>query len=97
MLPVIVDTVFGRVRRRRRMPVFERHRVTLTGCRLDIRRLSGRGKTTTFCVLPAFSAAVMGNCYDACLDRENYSRSGCLSSADAGVSKALTAIDRKSM
>jgi hypothetical protein len=53
--------------------------------------------TTTFCVLLAISVAVMGNCYDAFLDGENFFRSVCLASVDAGVSTALYAVDRKSM
>jgi hypothetical protein len=96
-LAVTGFTISDRVLRRQTMPVFEWHRLALTGCRLDIGWLSGRGKPAIFCVFSVFSEALMGNWYDACLDRENYFRTGCLASADADVSKALTAVDRKSM
>jgi hypothetical protein len=43
--------------------------------RWDIRRLSGRGKTTTLCVFPVFSMAVMEKFCDACGDGEYYFRS----------------------
>jgi hypothetical protein len=42
-LAVTGNTISDRVLRRKRMPVFEWHRLTLTGCRLDLRWLSGRG------------------------------------------------------
>jgi hypothetical protein len=96
-LAVMVDTNSDGVLRRQRMPVFEWHRLSLTGCRLDIGRLSGRGKTPTFCVFPVFSVAVMEKCCEACVDGEYYFRSSCLLSAVAGVSKALIAVDRRSM
>jgi hypothetical protein len=44
--------------------------VFLTGSRLDIRWLSGRGVTTTLCVLPVFSVSVMEKCCDGCGDGE---------------------------
>jgi hypothetical protein len=68
--------------------VFEWHRLSLTGCRLDIRRLSGRGKTTTFCVFPVYSVAAMEESCDACCDRKYYFRSVLSVSADVSLSKA---------
>jgi hypothetical protein len=47
------------------VPVFQWHRLLFTRSRWDIRWLSGRGKTPTFCVFPVFSAAVMEKCCDA--------------------------------
>jgi hypothetical protein len=44
----------------------------LTGSRRDIRWVSGREKTPTFCVFPVFSVAVMEKCCDACGDGEYY-------------------------
>jgi hypothetical protein len=69
-LAVTGNTISGRVVRRQRVPVFEGHRLPLTGSRWDIRWLSGRGKTPTFCVFPVFSVAVMEKCCDACGDGE---------------------------
>jgi hypothetical protein len=39
----------------------------------------------------------MNKCCEDCVDGEYYFRSSCLLSADAGVSKALIAVDRRSM
>jgi hypothetical protein len=50
-----------------------------------------------FCVFPVFSVAVMEKCCDVCGDGEYYFRSGFLLSADASVSEASIAVDRKSM
>jgi hypothetical protein len=96
-LAVTGNTISGRVFRRQRVPVFQRHRLPLTGSRWDIRWLSGRGKKPTFCVFPVFSVAVMEKCCDACGDGEYYFRSGCSASEGAGVSGASIAVDRKSM
>jgi hypothetical protein len=63
--------------------VSQRHRLPLTGSRWDIRWLSGRGKTPTFCVFPVFSVAVMEKCCDACGDGEYYFRSRFLASQGA--------------
>jgi hypothetical protein len=71
--------------------------VPLTGSRWDIRWLSGREKTPTFCVFPVFSVAVMGKCCDACDVGECFFRSGWLVSANAAFSEASIADDRKSM
>jgi hypothetical protein len=71
--------------------------MALTGSRWDIRWLSGRGKTPTFCVFPVIGVAVMEKCCEGCIAGEYYFRSICLLSADAGVSKALIAVDRRSM
>jgi hypothetical protein len=77
--------------------VSEKHRLSLTGSRWDIRWLSGRGKTPTLCVFPVFSEAVMEKCCDACGDGEYYFRSSCLASEGADVLRASIAVDRKSM
>jgi nitrate reductase NapE component len=96
-LAVTGNTSSGRVVRRQRMLVSREHRLPLTGSRWDIRWLSGRGKTPTFCVFPVFSVAVMEKCCDACGDGEYYFRSSCLASEDADVSDASIVVDRKSM
>jgi hypothetical protein len=72
-LAVTGNTISGRVFRRYRVTVFQRHRVPLTGSRRDIRLVSYSGKTPTFCV---FSVAVMEKCCDACGDGEYYFQSG---------------------
>jgi hypothetical protein len=69
------DTTFGRVVRRRAMPVSQGHRLPLTGSRWDIRWLIGRRTKPTLCVFPVFSVVVMEKCCDACGDGENYFRS----------------------
>jgi hypothetical protein len=69
-LAVTGNSISGRVVRRQRVPVFEGHRLPLTGSRWDIRWLSGRGETPTFCVFPVFSVAVMEKRCDACGDGE---------------------------
>jgi hypothetical protein len=53
--------------RRQRVPVFERHRLALSGSRWDIRWVSGGGKTWFFCVV---SVADREKCFDACGYRE---------------------------
>jgi hypothetical protein len=60
--------------------VYRRHRMSLTGSRWDIRWVSGRGKTLTFCAFPVFSVAVMEKCCDACGDGNCYFQSGCSAS-----------------
>jgi hypothetical protein len=96
-LAVTGNTISGRVVRRQRVPVFQRHRLPLTGSRWDIRWLSGRGKTRLSVYFLLFSVAVMEKCCDACGDGEYYFRSGCSASEGAGVSEASIAVDRKSM
>jgi hypothetical protein len=64
------------------------HRLALTGFPLDIWRLSGRGTTTTVCVFPVYSVAVMEKSCDACGDREYYFRSRFSASADVSVLQA---------
>jgi hypothetical protein len=96
-LAVTSNTTSGQVVRRQRMPCFEVALIAVDRKSIDIRRLSGRGKTPTFCVFPVFSVAVMEKCCDACGDGKYYYRSICLLSADAGVSKALIGVDRRSM
>jgi hypothetical protein len=49
-LAVTRNTNSGRVFRRYRVTVFQRHRLPLTGSRRDIRLVSFSGKTPTFCV-----------------------------------------------
>jgi hypothetical protein len=67
------------------------HRLPLTGSRWDIRLLSLRVKTPTFCVFPLFSVAVMEKSYDARGDGEYYLRSGCSVSADISAVEASVA------
>jgi hypothetical protein len=67
-LAVTRITISGRVFRRQRVPVFQRHRLTLTGSRWDIRWLIGRRTKPTLCVFPVFSVAVMEKSCDACGD-----------------------------
>jgi hypothetical protein len=50
--------------------IYNRHRMTLTGSRWDIRWVSDRGKTPTFSVFPVFSVAVMEKYCDAYSDGE---------------------------
>jgi hypothetical protein len=87
-LAVTGNTISGRVIRRHRVSMFQRHRLPLTGSRWDIRWLIGRGKTPTFCVFPVFCVAVMEKCCDACGDGEYYFRSGFSASEGDGVSEA---------
>jgi hypothetical protein len=82
---VTEKTSSGRVVWRQTMPIFWEHRLSFTGNRWDIRRLSARVKTPTLCVFPVFSVAVMEECCDACGDGENYFRSGCLASCNANI------------
>jgi hypothetical protein len=56
--------------------VFWRHRLLLTGSRLDIRLVSFSGRTRTFCVFLVISVAVIEKCCDACGVGEYYLRSG---------------------
>jgi hypothetical protein len=58
-LAVTGNTICGQVFRRQRVPVFQKHRLPLTGSRWDIRWLISRGTKPTFCVFPVFSVAVM--------------------------------------
>jgi hypothetical protein len=95
-LAVSGNTISGRVFRRYRVTVFQRHRLLLTGSRRDIRWVSYSGRTPTFCVFPVFSVAVMEKCCDACGDEKYYFRSGFSALQGDGVSEASTAIDRKS-
>jgi hypothetical protein len=48
-------TICGRFVRRERVPVFQRHRLPLTGNRWDIRWPIGRRKKPTFSVFPLLS------------------------------------------
>jgi hypothetical protein len=75
-LAVTRNIISGRVFRCHGVPVLLWHRLPLTGCRWDIRWVSGRGRTPTFCVFHVFSVAVMEKCCDACGDGEYYFRSG---------------------
>jgi hypothetical protein len=83
--------------RRKWVPTFEWHWLPLTGNRRDVRWLSGRVKTPTFCVLLVFSVEVMEKYSDACGDGEYYIRSGYSATADVSVLIASTAVDWKSM
>jgi hypothetical protein len=67
-LVVTGNTISGRVFRRQRVPVFQRHRLSLIGSRWDIRWMIGRRTKPTFYGFPVFSVAVMEKCCDACGD-----------------------------
>jgi hypothetical protein len=71
----------------RKVPVFKRHRLPLTGSQWGIRWLIGRRTKPTFCVFfsvfPVFSMAVMEKCFDACGDVDHLFRSGFLASDGA--------------
>jgi hypothetical protein len=54
-LAVTGNTIAGQVFRLYRVPVFQRHRLPLTGNRWDIRWLSSRRTKATFCVFPVFA------------------------------------------
>jgi hypothetical protein len=97
-LAVTENSISGRVFRRQRVPVFLWHRLPLTGSRWDIRWLIGRRTKPTFCVFPVFSVAVMEKSCDACGDRRILFPVGIFRRRKgAGVSEALTAVDRMSM
>jgi hypothetical protein len=96
-LAVAGNITFGAIVWCQRRPVFEWQRLALYGIRLDIRRLSGRVNTPTYCELPVFSVAVMEKSCDACGDNEYYLRSGISVSADVTVLEASTSVDGKSM
>jgi hypothetical protein len=57
-LAVTGNTISGRVVLRQMVPMYELHRLPLTGSRWDIRWVSGGGRTPTFCVIPVFIVAV---------------------------------------
>jgi hypothetical protein len=59
-LAVRGNSISGRVVRRQRVPVFDKHRLPSTGSRWDIRWVSGGGKTRYFRV---FSVAVDGKVF----------------------------------
>jgi hypothetical protein len=62
-LAVRGNSISGRVVRRQRVPVFDKHRLPSTGSEWDIRWVSGGDKLRFFCV---FSVAVMEKCFEAC-------------------------------
>jgi hypothetical protein len=95
-LAVTGNTISGRVFRRFRVTVFQWHRLLLTGSRRDIRWVSEREKTRTFCVFPVFSVAVMEKCCDACGDGKYYFRSGFMALHGDGDLEVTTAGDRQS-
>jgi hypothetical protein len=74
-LVVTGNTISGRISRRMKVTVSV-CRLPLTGSRRDLRWLSGRVETPTFCVLPVFNGAVTEKCCDACGDEEYYFRFG---------------------
>jgi hypothetical protein len=94
-------TISGQAFRRQRVPVFQEHRLPLTGSRWNIRWAIGRRTKPTlcvfFCVVPFISLAVIGKCCDACGDGRYYFRSGFSASEGVGVQVASIAVDRKSM
>jgi hypothetical protein len=93
-LAVTGNSIYGRVFRRCRVTVFQRHRMPLTGCRWDIRLVSYSEETPTFCVFPVMSVSVMEKCCDACGEGEYFFRSGFFESQGAGVIDASTAVDQ---
>jgi hypothetical protein len=95
-LAVTGNTISGRVFRRDRVTVFQRHRLLLTGNRKDIRSVSYSGKLPTFCVFPVFSVAVMEKCCDACGDGEYYFRSRVTSTQSCRIPEASNAVHQKS-
>jgi hypothetical protein len=62
-LAVMGNSISGRVARRQRVPVFERHRLRSTGSRWDIRQVSSRGKRPIFLL---FSVAGKEKSLEAC-------------------------------
>jgi hypothetical protein len=68
-LAVRGNSISGRVVRRQRVPVFDKHRLPSTGSRWDIRWVSGDGKTRRFVYLAwrlwksVLRLAVRGNSY----------------------------------
>jgi hypothetical protein len=97
-LAVTRTTISGRVFRRSRMSVSQRHRRLLTeideiyGWQVAVQR------RLTLCVFPVFSVAVMEKCCDACGDGEYYFRSSLFDVTGMSVcSEASAAVDRKSM
>ena len=85
MLGATVNTISGGDGRRQCVPVFDWHRLPLTGSRLDLFWVSGGGMKPTLCVFGVFSVAVVEKCCDACGDGEYYFRWGCSASEGAGV------------
>jgi hypothetical protein len=75
-LAVTGNNIASQVFRLCGVPVFQRHRLPLTGSRWELRWLSSRRTKATFCVFRVFSVAVMEKCCDACGDGEYYFRSG---------------------
>jgi hypothetical protein len=92
-LAVTGTTISSRIFRHGRVPVFQRHRLPLTGNRWEIRWLSSRRTKATFCVFPVFSVAVLERCCDASGDGEYYFRSGYSTGWGAGVPKASIAVE----
>jgi hypothetical protein len=70
------NAISGRLLRRHRVPDFQRHRMQLTGSRLDLHWLIGRRTRPTACVFPVFSVTAMEKSCDAGGDGERYLRSG---------------------
>jgi hypothetical protein len=91
------NTTSGRIFRRQRVPVFQGHRLPLTGSRWKMRWLIGSRTKPTFCIYSVFSVAVVKKCCHACDDREYFFRSGCPASEGAVVSVASTTFDHKSI
>jgi hypothetical protein len=96
-LPVAGNTTCGRVRWRHTVPVFEWHRMPLTGSRCEKCWLSGRVKKPTCSVIPVFNVAVLEKCCDNCGDGEYYLRSSSSANEDASDREATSGVDRSSM
>jgi hypothetical protein len=75
-LAVTENTNSGRVFPRRRVPVFQGHRLPLTGSRREIRWLIGRRTKPTFCVFSVCGVTVVKKCCAACGDGDNDLRLG---------------------
>jgi hypothetical protein len=84
-LAVTEITNCGKVFLCRKMTVFERHRLPLTGSRWDIRWLIRRRAKPTFLVFPVCSMTIMGKYFDACSGVDYYFRSVFSASEGAGV------------
>jgi hypothetical protein len=78
-------TISDRVLRRMKMPLFEWQLLPFTGVGLDMRQLSGRGRTPTFCVFHVFSVAAMEKRCHASGNGEYYFRCDSLVSAEASI------------
>ena len=96
-LAVTGNSVSGRVFRRQRLTVFQRHRLHSTGSRWGIRWLIGSVLKATLLVFSVICMAVLEKLCDACGDEEYYFLSGFSALEVVGVSAASIAVDWRSM